>query len=45
MNSIALFWIIIFIISTSVFFVIAAVVSVLGFKDLRELLSKSEKHK
>jgi hypothetical protein len=44
MSSGALFWIITFIISTIAFFIIAAFVTYFGMGDLKDLLSKSEKH-
>jgi hypothetical protein len=40
-----LFWMIIFAIAMLLFFGIATVIIVLGMKDLRLLLSKSEKQK
>jgi hypothetical protein len=41
MNGIALFWIILFGCAALMFFGIAGVISVFGFRDLRALLSKS----
>ena len=43
MNGIALFWIILFAVSALMFFGIAAVITVVGFRDLRVLLTKSGK--
>jgi len=42
-NGIALFWIILFAIAALMFFGIAAVITVVGFRDLRILLTKSGK--
>jgi hypothetical protein len=44
MSSGALFWIIVFIISTLLFFVVAVFVTFFGMGDLKDLLSRSEKH-
>ena len=41
MNTGAIFWLVIFGCSVFLFFGIAAVISVLGFRDLRLLLTKS----
>lgn len=41
MNTGTLLWIIIFAISATIFFVVAAVVAVKGFGDLRDLLGSS----
>jgi hypothetical protein len=41
MNGGALFWLIIFALSTACFFVVAAIVTVKGSDDLRELLRVS----
>ena len=42
MNTGALLWIIIFAISAAVFFIVAAVVSVRGVSDLKDLLRSKE---
>lgn len=42
MNTGTLIWLIIFAISATVFFIVAAIVSVKGVGDLRDLLSASE---
>jgi hypothetical protein len=39
----ALFWLILFAIAGTVFFVIALVVSIRGLRDLRDLLSTSDR--
>jgi hypothetical protein len=39
----SLIWLIIFVVSVAVFFIVAAVVSVRGFGDLRDLLSAPDK--
>ncbi len=36
-------WLVIFLVSACVFFALALIISVIGFKDLKSLLSKSEK--
>ena len=41
MNPVALVWIILFACAALMFFGIAGIISVLGFRDLRSLLSKS----
>lgn len=38
MNTGTLFWLIIFAISAAVFFIVAAIVTIKGFSDLRDLL-------
>lgn len=38
-------WMILFYIFTAIFFIIAAFVIIFGFRDLAELLSKSDKNK
>ncbi len=43
MNSAALVWIVLFGISTFLFFGVAAVIAVVGFKDLRDLLHQQNK--
>lgn len=45
MNTTALLWIILYGISALLFFGVAAVIAVVGFKDLKDLLSKSEEHR
>ena len=45
MNTGTLFWLIIFAVSAAVFFVIATVVAVNGFGDLRDLLRSSRPRK
>ncbi len=45
MNSATVIWIVLFGISALLFFGVAAVIAVVGFKDLRDLLSKSEEKK
>jgi hypothetical protein len=39
----AIFWLIVFGISVILFFGIAAAITIFGFKDLKDLLTKSEK--
>jgi len=43
MSGSALFWLIIFAVSALVFFGTASVITVLGIRDLRDLLRKSER--
>ncbi len=43
MDGISLFWIIIYILATLMFFGTAGVITVLGARDLRDLLGKSDK--
>ncbi len=43
MDGIALLWIIIYIVATLMFFGTAAVITVLGARDLRDLLRKSDR--
>jgi len=44
MNTGALLWIIIFAISAAIFFIVAAVVSVRGVSDLKDLLRSKRDH-
>ena len=41
MNTLAIIWLLVFALAAVVFFSLAAVISVLGFRDLRDLLSSS----
>ena len=43
MNGISTFWIVVYLCSTVLFFATAAVITVVGVKDLKDLLKKSEK--
>lgn len=45
MNSGSLIWITIYAVATIVFFGVAGIITVVGFRDLSELLTKSERKK
>lgn len=45
MTATATFWIVLYLCSTLLFFATAAVIIVIGMRDLKDLLSKSERNK
>ena len=45
MSTAALFWMIVFALATLLFFVTAVVITVIGIRDLRDLLSGSSRQK
>ena len=43
MNGLTLFWVVVYCCATLLFFAVAAIITVVGLRDLRDLLSRSVK--